>query len=153
MPAPSPQSIALLLTQLLGRKVTVALSPAAKNATDPQIYGAYTIVPGDTAIVVKADLSLLSAFAGALVGLPASEAQARAKVTPMDETLHDAIYEVLNVFSAVITFSGRTVFEKMELNAAKLEGGAANVLNHPSQSYYFGVTMDGFPGGKLAIFL
>src|SRR5580692_1327558 len=102
MDAPTASSLSRLFKQLIGRDVAFVPTKDSPDEKIPQGYGIYRTIPDDSLIVVKADLPLLGSFAGALIGLPDSEVKSHLRVTPMDEPLRDAIYEVLNVSSGTI---------------------------------------------------
>jgi hypothetical protein len=154
MAAPSSQSLSNLFTQLMGRQVTFVQTNDPSSEAK-QIYGVYATPPDETATVVKADLSLLGSFAGALVGLPDAAVKEHLRSTQrsaqIEEPLRDAIHEVLNVASAVIAIQGRTVLTAMETDPARIEGAAANVLKKPVRKQYFNVSISGYQGGKFAI--
>jgi hypothetical protein len=116
-----------------------------------QIYGIYTLLPYETAIVVKADLPLFGSFAGALVGLPDPAVKDHLRVTPLEELLRDAIYEVFNIASAAIATEDRAVFKKMEVDRAYVDGAAGKVLEKPDHRSYFAVTIDGYQGGRFTV--
>ena len=113
MSEPTPFALSKLLSELIGRKVTFAQTTVAPETKIKQMYGIYTVLPHETAIVVKSDLALLGSLAGVLVGLPDSSVKEHLAASPVEELLRDAIYEVLNIASAVITNEGRAVFIKM----------------------------------------
>jgi hypothetical protein len=116
-----------------------------------QMYGIYTVLPHETAIVVKADLPLLGSFGGVLVGLPDSVVKEHLAVTPLEGLLCDAIHEVLNIASAAITTEGRAVFLKAVTDPAYIDGPAAKVFKKPDHRSYFNVSVDGYQGGKFAV--
>ena len=103
MSEPTPYALSKHFTELIGRKVTFTQTTAAAETKIKQMYGIYTVLPGETAIVVKTDLPLLGSLAGVLVGLPDSSVKEHLAVTPIEELLRDAIHEVLNIASAVVT--------------------------------------------------
>jgi hypothetical protein len=116
-----------------------------------QMYGIYTLLPHETAIIVKADLPLLGSFAGALVGLPDSAVKEHLRVTPLEELLRDAICEVLNIASAAVTSEGRAVFTKLAADPARIDGAAGKLLQKPDHKSYFTVSVDGYQGGRFTI--
>jgi hypothetical protein len=152
MSEPSPYALSRLFSQLLGRKVTFAQTTVAPDSKIKQMYGIYTLLPHGTAIVVKADLSLLGSFAGVLVGLPDSLIKERLGANPIEELLRDAICEVLNIASAGITTDGRAVFTKMVTDPAYIDGAAETVFKKPDHRSYFNVLVDGHQGGKFTVF-
>jgi hypothetical protein len=152
MSEPTPYALSQLFTQLIGRKVTFTQTTAAPETKVKQMYGLYKVLPHETAIVVKTDLSLVGSLAGVLVGLPDSAVKEHLGVTPVDEVLRDAIHEVLNIASAVITTEGRAIFTKMVTDPALIDGAAGKVLQKPDHRSYFNVSVDGYQGGKFIIF-
>jgi hypothetical protein len=152
MAEPTPFALSRRFTQLVGRTVTFVQKPATLDSKLNQIYGIYTVLPYETAAVIKADLRLLGSIAGALVGLPDPVVVDHLAANPMEELLRDAIYEVLNVAAATISTEGRAVFTKMVTNPTLIEGAAAETLKKPFRRSYFAVTVDGYQGGKFSIF-
>jgi hypothetical protein len=151
MAEPTPFALSKLFTDLIGRKVTFAQTTAAAETKIKQMYAIYTVHPHETAIVVKIDLPLLGSLAGVLVGLPDSALKEHLAVSPMEELLHDAISEVLNIASAVINAEGRAVFTKMVEDPALIDGTAAKLFKKPDHRSYFNVSVDGYQGGKFTI--
>ncbi len=152
MSEPSPYALSKHLTGLIGRKVTFTQTVVAPETKIKQMYGIYTVLPHETAIVVKADLPLLGSLGGVLVGLPDSAVKEHLAATPVEELLRDAIHEVLNVTSTVVTTEGRAVFVKMIADPILIDGAAGKVLKKPDHRSYFNVTVDGYQGGKFTIF-
>jgi hypothetical protein len=132
--------------------VTFVQTTSALDAKIRKIYGIYTLPPHETAIVVTADLPLLGSVAGALVGLPDSAVKEHLRVTPMEELMRDAISEVLNVAKAAITTEGRAVFTKMVTDPTYIDGAAEKVFKEPFHRSYFAVSIEGYQGGRFAIF-
>lgn len=152
MSEPTPFAFSKLFSELMGRKVCFAQGTVSVDTKTKQIYGIYNVLPQSTAVVVKADLPLLGSFAGILVGLPDATVKERLGVTPMDELLRDAIYEVLNIASTVVTNEGRAVFSKMVTDPTYIDGDAGKVFKKPDHRSYFNVTVDGYQGGKFNVF-
>jgi hypothetical protein len=116
-----------------------------------QMYGIYTLLPHETAIIVKADLPLLGSLAGALVGLPDSAVKEHLRTFPLEELLRDAICEVLNIASAAVTTEGRAVFKKLVADPAAIDGAAGQVFQRPDHRSYFTVSIEGYQGGRFTI--
>jgi hypothetical protein len=152
MSEPTPLSFSHLFTQLIGRKVTFAPTTIAPETKIKQMYGIYNVLPDETAIVVKADLPLLGSLAGIMVGLPDSAIKEHLGKSPIEELLRDAIHEVLNIASTVVTNEGRAVFTRMVADAALIDGTAGKLFKKPDRRTYFNVLVDGYQGGKFTIF-
>jgi hypothetical protein len=152
MSEPTPYVLSKLFTDLTGRKVTFTQTTAAAETKVKQMYGIYAVLPRETAIVIKSDLALLGSLAGILVGLPDSVVKEHLAATPVEELLRDAIHEVLNITSAVITTEGRAVFVKMVTDPIHIDGAAGQVFKKPDHRSYFNVSVDGYQGGKFTIF-
>ena len=153
MSEPTPYALSQLFSKLTGRKVTFSQTTATAGTQVKQMYAIYTVFfPDENGLVVKSDLPLLGSLAGVLVGLPDSAVKERIKVTPLEELLRDAIYEVLNIASAVITTEGRAVLTKMVADPALIDGAAGKIFKRPDYRSYFNVLVDGYQGGKFTIF-
>jgi hypothetical protein len=151
MAEPTSFALSRRFSQLTGRKVTFVQAPAVPESTGPKIYGVYTVVPDETAIIVRADLRLLASMAGALVGWPDPVVKEHLAATPMEELLRDAIYEVFNVASSGLEIGSRVVFTKMVFNTAYIDGAAGEVLKKPGHRSHFNVSVDGYVGGRMTI--
>jgi hypothetical protein len=152
MSEPTPYALSKLFTNLVGRKVTFAQAALTVDGKIKQMFGIYTVLPGETAIVVKADLPLLGSLGGALVGLPDSGVKEHLGATPLDELMRDAIHEVLNIASTALTDEARAVFVKMVTEPLYIDGAAGTMLKKPDHRTYFNVTVDGYQGGKFQVF-
>jgi hypothetical protein len=152
MAEPTPFALSQRFSLLVGRKVTFVQAATALDSKINQIYGVYTVLPHETAVVVKADLRLLGSIAGALVGLPDPVVKEHLAVDPMEELMRDAIYEVLNVASPAVSTEGRAVFTMMATNPTLIDGVAGQTLKNPSHRSYFNVSVDGYQGGRFSIF-
>jgi hypothetical protein len=152
MSEPTPYSLTQHFSALIGRKAAFAQATLCVDGNVKQMYGIYNVLPHDLPIVVKAELPLLGSMAGAMVGLPDSAVREQLRKTPLEEVLRDAIHELLNVASTVVTSEGRAIFTKMVSEPAFVDGGAAEMFKKPDHRSYFNVTVDGYTGGKFAIF-
>lgn len=151
MPEPILHRLTRHFTNLIGRKVTFAQATGASDQKTSSVYGVYKLVSSGGAVVVKADLALLGSFAGALVGLPDSEVKRHLASMPIEELLRDAMYEVLNIASAVVVVEERAVLTAMVTDAFYVQGEAAKILKSPSDKVEFNVTVDGYQGGRLVL--
>jgi hypothetical protein len=151
MPEATPFALSKLFTDLIGRKVTFTQTAAAAETKIKQMYAIYTVLPHETAIVIKADLPLLGTLGGVLVGLPDAAVKEHLATNPVEELLRDAIHEVLNISSTIVTDEGRAVFVKMIADPILIDGAAGLVLKKPDRRSYFNVLVDGYQGGKFTI--
>lgn len=149
MAEPKPLTIAQLFSSLTGRSVnfTQVLKPPVANAK--QAYGTYLIKPADSMRVVQVDLSLLGSFGGSLLGLPSDTVKERLSSSASDEPLRDAMNEVLNVASTIVSVENRAVFQSMFLGA--LPSVISDSLKNPAFRSYFTVTINGYEGGAFSI--
>jgi hypothetical protein len=152
MTEPSAYAISTLLTDLIGRKVSVAQASTPEETKGKQMFGVYQVVSSCAPIVLKADLVLLVSMAGVLVGLPDSAVKERLAAPALDELIRDAMHELLNILSTVVSVEGRAIFNKMLPNAAYVDGPAGVVLKKPSRRSFFTVEVEGYEGGHLSIF-
>jgi hypothetical protein len=152
MSEPTPFALSKLFSELIGRKVTFAQTTVAPETKIKQMYGIYTVFPHETAIIIKSDLPLLGSLAGVLVGLPDSSVKEHLAKSPLEELMRDAIHEVLNITSSVITTEGRAVFIKMVPDPVLIDGAPGKVFKKPDHRSYFNVLVDGYQGGKFTIF-
>ena len=106
---PNPKEIRDLLTDLLGREVTLSPSaPLAPTPRTPCTIGVYVDDGLQVTAVVSFDLAL-SAHAGAAIGLvPVAGAEAAIEEGTLNDTLRDNVYEVLNIGASLFNPEGAT---------------------------------------------
>ena len=147
MTEPKPFDMAKLFTQLVGKDVKFSLFPHPAVTKIRQIYGTYSVVRTGREMVVKADLPMVAALGAALIGLPPELGAERALQTPMDESMRDAIHEVLNIASTVISPDERVTFTSFVLDPIYCKGEASEILKKPDVKINFRVVIDnGTPG-------
>lgn len=151
MAEPSSSSMATLFSDLIGRHVNFSEQLDAPPANGEQIYCAYLIKPMDSYRVIKADLSLLSSFAGALIGLSPEIIKERVEDATLDESLRDALCEVMNIASRIVTIEHRGVFKGIYADPGQMPSDARNTLRGPCCSSHYKVTVDGYQGGAFSL--
>jgi hypothetical protein len=151
MVEPSSRSMATLFSDLVGRPVNFSERLYALPSNTRQIYCVYLIKPMDSYRVIKADLSLLSSFAGALIGLSPEIIRERVQETTLNETLKDALGEVMNIASRIVTMEHRGVFKGMYGDPGQMPPGARSTLRDPCYSSHYKVTIDGYEGGAFSL--
>jgi hypothetical protein len=151
MAEPTSSCMATLFSDLIGRHVNFSEQMNPVPPVGQQLYCAYLVKPMDSYRVIKADLSLLSSFAGALIGLSPETIKERLADTKLDETLRDALHEVMNIASRIVTLEHRAVFKGMYGDPGQLPPDARNTLRNPFSSSYYKVTVDGYDCGALSL--
>jgi hypothetical protein len=151
MAEPTPFVITHLSAGLVGRNVSVTQVTKYLPNKVKQMYGTYLIKPMDSTRIVQADLPLLGSLAGCLLGLPSDAVKERVAASEMDEGFRDAIHEVLNIASTIVSTEYRAVFQKMFNDPAYLPSEAADTLKEPTYRNYFTMKVDGYEGGNFNI--
>ncbi len=151
MAEPSSSSMAMLFSDLIGRHVTFCGQLDAPPTIGIQIYCVYLIKPMDSYRVIKADLSLLSSFAGALIGLSPEMIKEKVAEPRLDESLKDALGEVMNIASRIVTSEHRGVFKGMYGDPSQMPPDARSTLRDPCYSSFYKVTIDGYEGGAFSL--
>lgn len=104
---PQPKQVRDLLTELLGREVT--LSPGAPYAPGPDTPASIAVYVDDQLQIralIACDLPL-SAHAGAAIGLvPPGGAEAAIEDGKLTDTLAENLYEVLNIAASTFNVPG-----------------------------------------------
>jgi hypothetical protein len=151
MAEPSSTSMATLFSDLIGRRVTFAEQLNELPAHGEQIYCAYLIKPMDSYRVIKADLWLLSSFAGALIGLSPEIVKERVEDATLDESLRDALCEVMNIASRIVTIDHRGVFKGLFGDPSQMPPPARSTLREPYYSCHCKVAIEGYEGGAFSL--
>ena len=149
---PTPFALSKLFSNLTGRQVTFARLPGCPPTKTLTIYGTYVVLPAEHTIVLKAEVPALACLAGALLGMPVDTAIEHALETPMDESVRDAMHEVLNIASTALSTDGRAVFQGMTTNRKELVLNAEFAVEKPSAKPTFKVSMDDEAQGLLTVF-
>ena len=104
---PQPKQLRDLLTELLGRDVT--LSPSAPYAPGPDTAASVAVYVDDQlriCALIVCDLAF-SAHAGAAIGLvPVGGAQAAIDDGKLTDTIAENLYEVLNIAASTFNVAG-----------------------------------------------
>lgn len=152
MADPKPFTIAQLFTDLVGRNVSCTQIAKPGARTVKQMYGVYIIKPKDSVAVIQADLPVLGSLGGAMLGLPPDSVKERLAEPALDESLRDAIHEILNIASTIVSTECRAIFRGMQTDASLLPEPAVSLLSDPIFRSYFNVAVDGFDGGLFSLF-
>ena len=151
MAEPSSSIMTRLFTDLIGHNVSFSDQSQPVTVKSEQLYCLYQIKPMDSSRIIRADISLLSSFAGALIGLAPEAIKQRVAEPQLDESLRDALHEVMNIASRVVSLENRAVFKGIYADPGSLPADARNTLRDPCYASYFNVKIDGYEGGALAL--
>lgn len=151
MAEPSATVMARLFSDLVGRHVNFKERLNATPSTEKQIYCVYVVKPMDSIHIIQADASLLATFGGALIGLSAEAIKERMADASPDEALRDALREVMNIASRVVSLEYRAIFKGLHSDASALPADARSTLRDPCYSSHFDVTIEGYSGGALSL--
>ncbi len=151
MAEPSSSVMTRLFTDLIGHNVSFSDQSRPIMAKSEQLFCLYQIKPMDSSRIIQADMSLLSSFAGALIGLSAEAIKERVAEPQLDESLRDALHEVMNIASRIVSLEHRAVFKGIYADPGSLPTDARNTLRDPCYASYFNVKIDGYDGGTLAL--
>jgi hypothetical protein len=151
MTEPKPYAMSRLFSDLTGREISFCLALNPPQSRLRQLYGVYTELPSERAVVVKTDLSLMASLAGALLGLPEETAVERAEANPMDASVRDAIHEVMNIASTALSTDHRVKLLKMTLDPVCCDGKATDVLQKPDVKSNYCVSIGGKVVGGFTI--
>jgi hypothetical protein len=153
---PNPKDVRDMLTELLGRDVTVApAEPMPLGERDLVTVAVYVNDALRTAAVVMVDLPL-SAYAGAAIGLvPAGGAEAAIEDRELAPSVKENLDEVLNIVSALFNTDGAP---HLKLYATYGWGEApptdiSAVMRAFGQRLDLAVTIAGYGSGRLGIVL
>jgi hypothetical protein len=148
----TPFLLSQLFTDLTGRRVSVVDAAELMPSTAAKAYGIYEVVPGNAILLLKVDLPLLASLGGVLVGLPESIVKQQISQQPLDETLRDAMHEVLNITSKVLTKHGRAVLREMITDKTSGDAFTTEFIQQPHAQRRFYTTMNGYPAGEITLF-
>lgn len=151
MAQPTSFAMSKLFTDLIGRQVLFSQQAHPATTKGKQIYGTYLVKPMDSTRILQADLVLLGSLGGSLLGLPADTVKERIAEARMEEGFQDAVHEVLNIASTIVSTEYRAIFQNMYTHPLYLPNEAQVTLANPVYRSYFSVTVDGYDGGAFAL--
>ncbi|HEV7755049.1 MAG TPA: hypothetical protein VGO94_04240 [Mycobacteriales bacterium] len=153
---PHPKEVRDMLSDMLGRDVTVAPCDAfTPNVTDKHAAAVYVDDQGQVAVLAALDLPL-AAWVGASIGLvPAGGAQDQVEDGELSQGVRDNLYEVLNIFSALFNKPGTPHLKIQSMyppgEAPPLDLGV--MLKSLGMRLDLEVTVAGYGSGKIAVVL
>ena len=121
-------SLSRFFSDLTGRHVSFSIATSSSSVKGTQMYGLYHVAADATPLLLRLHLDTLAAMGGALLGLPEDLAIEKAKQTPLDEPLRDAMHEVLNIASTAISPDARIIFKCMAKSTGAFPSDAAELM-------------------------
>lgn len=107
------------------------------------MYGLYHVVADASPMLMRMSLSSIALMGGALLGLPADLALDRVKAEQVDESLRDAMGEVLNIASTAFSPDERIVFKGMSRSVDVFPANARELLHKASRKASYRVAVNG----------
>ena len=106
-------SLSKFFSELTGQHVSFAIATNAPAPKGDQMYGLYHVIADARPMLMRMSLSSIALMGGALLGIPADLAIERVRAAQVDESLTDAMHEVLNIASTAFSPDERIVFKGM----------------------------------------
>lgn len=148
----TPYALSQLFSNLIDRRVSVMEASIHEATKCRKSYASYDVVGRKENIFLQIDFDLLGSLGGALAGMPDSIIRQNLKAIPFDETLRDAMHEILNIVSAVITTEGRAILKMMELDENKGRSFAQSFAQTtPHFTSRFQVAIPNYSGGQIEV--
>jgi hypothetical protein len=148
----TPFALTRLYSDLLDRRISVTDASDLTSSDGKKAYAIYDVVGRGAQVFLQVDFELLGSLGGALAGLPNVLVKERLKLGTQDETLCDAMYEVLNITSAAITTEDRAVLQRMELEESKGNALARELARLRMAKSRFLVIIPSYTGGQMACY-
>ena len=135
-------SLSRFFSDLTGRHVSFSIAASSSVVKGAQMYGLYHVAADSKPLLLRIHLDTLAVLGGALLGLPEDLAIEKAKQTPMDEPLRDAMHEVLNIASTAISPDARVVFKSMAKTTAGFSDEVADLMRTASHKSCYRVAVE-----------
>jgi len=140
-----------LFSALTGRQISFAIRNPTIASKAKQVYGTYKLDTSGATRVVQGDLLVFCSLGGALLGLPADAIKERAEAPTLDASISDAVHEIFNIASSIVTDEDRAVFQKIYFDVNLLPEAANQILAKPVYNYAFTVTIDNKEIGAFSV--
>ncbi len=153
-PFPKPDEIRRIITDLLGREVTVVSGDEQVPERDtPAVVADYIADDGTIAAICMTDLRLSNALGAALTMVPPAQVDDMVKKLVIDEQNLENLSEIVNVMASLFNSSD---CEHLKWNAAhtlpgELPAETSTLLKTPRARRDYDVTLDEYGSGKLSV--
>lgn len=153
-PVPSPDSIRVILADLLGRTLTVSKGdPIALERDTPAVIADFVSDDGPLAVMCLADLRLANSLGAALTMVPPSAVDEAVKKWQIDETCIENFQEVANIMTRLFNSDDtpHLRFRQVHKLPVDLPDEASGLLKQPLARRNLDVNVEDYGSGKLAV--
>ena len=154
VPLPTAQSVAFILTGLLGKRVTARpLAATLLGPPAPAVIALYACDDGSPGALAVSDLGFACHAGAALSLIPAAMAAESVAAGCVAEVILDNLHEVFNVCAKLFNRTGSRHLVLRDLYAGwpSTPGLVVALLNHATAQLDLEVTIPEYGTGKLAI--
>lgn len=151
---PTPETVAQIITGLIGRSVSVKKAPALVRGKTPTATAVYVCDDGKLRGAAVADIALASSAGAALTLLPAPDAAQAVKTGQWNDALAENFREILNVASNVFNVPGQphTRLKEVFLTPAALPAEVEAGIKAASGRLDIEVSIPGYGPGKMTVY-
>jgi hypothetical protein len=149
---PTPEAVAGLLTNLIGRRATAKKGPALAGPAACAI-ATYVEVAGGVAFLAFADVAFIAGVGAALAMIPCGVVDESISAGKASDVLVENAYEVLNIMAALFNdgSTGEHHVKIKRLTVAPHAPERLKFLRLPDGRLDLVVSLPGYPDGKLTI--
>lgn len=144
-------SLSKFFSELTGQHVSFAIASNAPTPKGDYMYGLYSVISDASPMLLRMSLSSIALMGGALLGMPAELAMERVKAAEVDESLRDAMHEVLNIASTAFSPDDRIVFKGMSRSVDAFPAGVKGLLQNASRKSSYRVAVNNSTAELLTI--
>jgi hypothetical protein len=154
-PMPLPETVASVLTDLLGKEVRVKLGkPFALRPGSPIIFSLFRDDQGKAATVMTCDL-LLAAYTGAALALISSGVEQEVmRMRKLPDNLFENFREVVNIVGGTLFNSPATphlVLCEVITSPGSLSPELKPLLHNPASWLFIDVSIEDYGNGKMTL--
>lgn len=153
-PFPKPESIRQIVSDLLGREVTIVRGdPLVLERDTPAVVSDYVADDGRIAALCLTDLRLSNALGAALTMVPPQQVDEIVKKWVVDEQNLENLAEIVNIMARLFNSDD---CEHLKWNTThtlpgNLPEGTAELMKAPLARRDYDVTLDEYGSGKLSV--
>jgi len=152
IPAPSAKNLAVFLTSLLGREVSVGAGDAVTVNGNAALAATYTTDDGSVVGVWCCDLDFCKSSGAALSMLPAAQVAAADTTAMLPEQVFENMREIFNIGASLLNEAGSPhVFLAAACSVAELSEAAKAFAVANDAVGVFKVEVQGYGAGELTM--